>query len=255
MRGILSNNLPKKLKHDAIVEATFEVRFDSEELSAVTEVLLGRLADTPAWQGFTQRRLPTADIPAAFRRADANLRYQAAIELLAPSGTQRVAIGPNSLSFSRMAPYPGWEAEFKKEVEGVIDILFRVVPKIVVTRLGLRYINALRSNLHGISGIESLNLKVSLGGDVLTRKLNVNYTVPTSSDSSCAVRIASVDLAQGQIPEHTTVIADVDVYTNDGYSSSDATQAKAWCETAHQAEKMNFFKLLTHETVEKLRAD
>jgi hypothetical protein len=101
----LNENLPKKLKHDAIVEATFEVRFEAE-ISSVAEVLLGRLADTPVWSGFTPRRLPTADIPSALRRADPNLRYQAAIELLAPSGEQRVGIGPQNLSFTRTAPYP-----------------------------------------------------------------------------------------------------------------------------------------------------
>jgi uncharacterized protein (TIGR04255 family) len=250
----LNENLPKKLKHDAIVEATFEVRFDSE-ISSVAEVLLGRLADNPTWNGFTQRRLPAADIPAGLRRVDPNLRYQAAIELVSPTSDRRVGIGPQNLSFSRVAPYPGWDEKFGAEVEEVADILFRIVPKISVTRLGLRYVNALRSDLHGITGIESLDLKISLGAEALTQKLNVNYSVQVSADTLCTVRIASVDLAQGGIPENTTVIADLDVYTDDGYQTSDSTKVKAWCAAAHRAEKLNFFRLLTSETIKHLRSD
>jgi hypothetical protein len=82
----LSDDLPTKLKHDAIVEAAFEARIDADPAS-VPEILFGRLADTAEWRGFTQRRLPTADIPAALRRADPNLRYQPAIDLIHPEGS------------------------------------------------------------------------------------------------------------------------------------------------------------------------
>jgi uncharacterized protein (TIGR04255 family) len=249
----LSDRLPKKLKDDAIVEVAFEIRFDAEAI--VPEVALGRLADTPDWHGFSQRRLPTADLPPAVRRADPNLRHLATIELVAPNGDRRVGIGPQNLSFTRAAPYPGWDGKFGVEVEGIVDILFKTIPKPAVTRLGLRYVNALRSTLHGIAGIESLNLRVSLGPEVLTQKLNLNYTVPVLTDSSCTVRIASADLAGGNIPEGTTVIADLDVYTNDGYSTGDSAKVKAWCADAHDAEKLLFFRLLNQATIDRLRLD
>lgn len=249
----LPEDLPKKLKHDAIVEVNFEARFDTDLL--VAEILFGRLADTPAWKGFLQRRLPTADIPAALRRADPDLRYQSSIQLIDSAGIRRVGIGPQNLSFSRVAPYPGWDEKFGEEVGEVIDILFKAVPNISVTRLGLRYVNALRSDLHGIAGIESMNLKLSLGTEAITRKLNVNYTVPTSTDSSCTVRIASADLAHGSIPENTTLVVDLDVYTNEGYQTSDSSATKAWAATAHLAEKRIFFGLLTDETIKHLRSD
>jgi uncharacterized protein (TIGR04255 family) len=94
-----------------------------------------------------------------------------------------------------------------------------------------------------------------LGEEMLTRKLNLNYTVPVSADSSCTVRIASVDLAQGNIPPNTTVIVDVDVYTNDGYRETDAPKVKVWCANAHQGEKVNFFRLLNKETIDRLRSE
>ncbi|WP_316202831.1 MULTISPECIES: TIGR04255 family protein [unclassified Bradyrhizobium] len=251
----MTDDYPKKLKHDAIIEVSFEIRFDLEEGSPLSEVILGRLADAEPWRGFVQRRLPAADIPAVLRRGDPNLKYQAAIQLIGPSGREQVAIGPNSVSFTRTAPYPGWNEKFRAEVQGVTDILFRVAPRATLSRLGLRYVNTLRSIPHGIAGIESLNLRVTLDGAALSRMLNVNYTVPVDQHTSCTVRIASVDLAQGVIPEHTTCVADLDVYTIEGYTTTDAVAAKAWCEVAHAAHRRNFFKLLTKSTIENLRAD
>lgn len=248
----MGNELPNKLKHDAIVEATFEMRFDPDP-STIPEVLIGRLADTGLWKGFQQRRLPGADIPSSFRRADPNLRYQPSIELLHPSGVQRVGIGPNSIGFTRAAPYPGWNEKFGEEVTSTVDTLFDMLPSVPVTRLGLRYINALTSSLHGIRGIASLNLRIKLGDEVLTQKLNLNYTVPVLTESSCTVRVASADLAQGSIPPNATVIADLDVYTNEGYQESDRAKVKAWCTDAHQIEKVNFFRLLDQTTIDRLR--
>ena len=157
------------------MEATFEVRFDADP-SSVAEVLFGRLADTDEWREFVQRRLPTADIPAALRRVDPNLRFQPAIDLTHPDGTKIVTVGPQVLGYSRRTPYPGWET-FGVEITRAIEVLFKAVPRIAVTRLGLRYINALRSDLHGIDGVEKLNLNIVVDKVALTRNLNLNYHV------------------------------------------------------------------------------
>jgi uncharacterized protein (TIGR04255 family) len=248
------DGLPKKLRHDAIVEVTFEVRFDRDQAS-VAEVIFGRLADAAEWHGFVQRRLPTADIPDALRRTDPNLRYQPAIELINPQGIKLVRIGPQVLGYTLRPPYPGWDKSFGAEVERVIDTLFKVVPKVSVTRLGLRYINAFRSDLHGITGIEKLNLRIIVDSVPLTEALNLNYTVPVSEDTNCVVRIATKDFAQGSIPENTTALADLDVFTKEPYKSEDIQQIKDWKEFAHIAEKRQFFRLLTDDTIRNLREE
>jgi uncharacterized protein (TIGR04255 family) len=177
------------------------------------------------------------------------------LDLIDADAKRIVRIGPASLAYARRAPYPGWKSELGAEVAQVIDVLFAVVPRISVVRLGLRYINALTSDLHGINGIEELNLSIVVGTTPLTKNLNLNYTVPVSDDSSCTVRIATLDFAQGEIPEKTTVIADVDVFTNEPYETSEIKRVKDWKELAHTAEKESFFRLLTPNTIESLRAD
>jgi uncharacterized protein (TIGR04255 family) len=250
----LTENLPKKLKHDAIVEVAFEVRFDPDPES-IEEVVLGRLADTREWRGFTQRRLPLADLSAAFRRADPNLRYQPAVDLVGKDARTIIRIGPQTVAYTRRAPYPGWEEGFGLETTHVIDTLFKAMPRLSVTRLGLRYINALRSDLHGISGVDNLNLSVMLAGSALTERLNLNYTVPVAADSSCTVRIATRDLAEGMIPDNTTIVADLDVFTNEPYQTSNIGKIKEWKDSAHIAEKRRFFQLLKPDTIEALRED
>ena len=46
--------IPAKLKHDAIVEALLEVRFD---MTTASEILFGRLADWPSWKDFEPGRM------------------------------------------------------------------------------------------------------------------------------------------------------------------------------------------------------
>lgn len=249
----MPRDLPKKLKFDAIVEAVFEARFDAES-SLIPEVLFGRLADTPEWREYAQRRLPMADVPAALRRADRSLRYQAAMELVDPQGQVIVRIGPQSLAFVRKAPYPGWEV-VGPEISRTIDVLFGVLPAIKVTRLGLRYINALKSDVHQLASVADLNINVVVDAAQLVDSLNLNYSKARDAELRCTVRIATLDFAEGSIPENTSVIVDVDVFTPEPYATSDLAAVKRWTESAHNFEKENFFQLLTDKSIEALRAD
>ena len=74
--------IPRKLKHDAIIEALLEIRFDMA--ATIPEVFFGRLVDHVSWKGFEQRRLPAYQVPAALRQADANWRYSARFRVTQP---------------------------------------------------------------------------------------------------------------------------------------------------------------------------
>jgi uncharacterized protein (TIGR04255 family) len=249
----LRKPIPKKLKHDAIAEATFEIRFDDDP-GTVPEIVYGRLADAGGWQGYQQTRLPTADIPAAFRRADPDLRRQPAIRLVEREGSGRVLIGPQMLAFGRQAPYPGWTM-FSQDILKTIQVLFRVIPAVTVTRLGLRYINAFRSDVHGIAGMGDLDLSIQVDASAVDKNVNLHYRATVMNDSVCNVRIATKEFAQGSIPENTTVLVDVDVSTPLGFRTTDRAAVEGWVKDAHESEKEHFFKLLKLETIENLRDD
>jgi uncharacterized protein (TIGR04255 family) len=122
----LPDDVPNKLKDDAIIEALLEVRFDLPS-SVLPELFFGRLAET--WNTFTQQRLPSADFPSVMRRFDPNLRFQPSIELQDPTGKRRVRIGPYSFSYHHYAPYPGWDSSFGPELNEAVDALFKWVPR------------------------------------------------------------------------------------------------------------------------------
>ncbi len=248
VRGI---PIPRKLKHDAIVEALCEIRFD---MASIPEVFFGRLADYRPWQGFRQQRTPVYSIPDLMRQADPNLRYQPLFEFVEPNGSRAVRIGQQVLSYHRMAPYVGW-SRFRSELGESIDALFTRADGLVIRRLGLRYINALRKDLHSIGSIADLDLDVIIAGERLTGHVNVNFTIPLADDTQCTMRVSTIEFVQGTLPPSTSVVVDVDVSTKDGFQTDNIDTVKTWIEAAHTWEKEMFFRLLTEQTIEGLRED
>jgi len=249
----VTNSLPKKLKNDAILEAVLEIRFEPDP-SLIAEVIFGRIADVDEWRQFRQARLPTADIPAPIRRADPGLRYQPSIELTSPDGGISVRVGPQVVMYSRRGNYSGWGV-FGKALERVIDHLYQVIPNVHVSRIGLRYINALRSDLHGINDIDDMDISISVAGTKTSKSLNLNFRTTTGTNLETMSRIASVDLAQGSIPENATVIVDIDVYTGESFQAKSTADVRAWLANAHETEKQHFFNALGKKATERLRED
>jgi uncharacterized protein (TIGR04255 family) len=240
--------IPAKLKHDAIVEALLEVRFD---MTTIPEVLLGRLADCPSWKGFEQDRMPASEIPAFVRQADPNLRYQPVFELHNAEKNRAVRIGGQVLSYHRLPPYESW-AKFKPELDAAIDALFAKADELTIRRLGLRYLNAIRPELHRISSISELDLTVAVEHEAVAGNVNVNFTTDLSDDTQCTVRVATTEFVQGTLPPNSRVLIDVDVFTKEAFRTNDAQKVKQWVESAHTIEKEQFFRLLTDATIDDL---
>ena len=248
-----SRIVPEKLKNDAIVEAIFEIRFS---MSAVPEVLIGRVSEYAPWKNFKQISLPASQVPPAFRQADPNLRYQPIVRLIDEQQKRAVSIGGNVISYSRGMPYIGWKS-FKPELDQVIAGVFQKASPLHVERLGLRYLNALQYDLHGIRSIADLNLTLEIANERITGSANLNFTTDGTSDTACTVRIATTDFVQvqqGAMPPTTSVYVDVDVFTNSlGFGTTNQEFVRDWIERAHSKEKIQFFRLLTESTIESLR--
>jgi len=247
--------LPKRLRKDAIVEALLEIRFKGTD---VPEVTIGRLvADiTSSMQvGAKVERLPLADLPAQIRRADPNLAYQPILQLWSENRTRVAKIGEQVLSWHALQPYPGWNA-FKSELGRVIEGLAKAVANPDVTRLGFRYINALRGSDHGINALQDLNLAVAVGGATLVVPLNINYR-QMIGDHHVLTRVATPEFVEaGPVPiGGFAVMIDIDVSTEGAKGLPTVDNALTWTETAHDAIKAEFFRLLKPETLENLREE
>jgi uncharacterized protein (TIGR04255 family) len=243
--------LPKKLKNDAIVEAVVELRFESQGLP---EVFIGRFIDHKNWSAWTQRQLPAYNLPAQLRTIDPNVQFAPTIELANNENKTLLRIGPFVVSYHRQAPYVGWE-KFKPELERVTATLFEATKDVTIKRLGLRYLNALRPEIHGIAALTDLDIKMTVSEEVIAKAANLNFTTQVGRDSSCTVRIATPELVVGPIPAGTSVFIDVDVFTNQGFTTKEKQAADEWIEFAHSQEKIEFFRLFTKTTIDNLREE
>jgi uncharacterized protein (TIGR04255 family) len=240
--------VPDKLKDDAIVEALCELQFSCPEPQEVT---IGRLLDIEAWKSFTKIRLLGADIPAPIRGIEPSLKFQPSFELRNSDSTRVIRIGQHAFSYHLLGKYCGWK-KFKPELGDAFRAVFEALKPLTLTRVGLRYTNALVPSRHLISSVHDLNLKVLIDDDPVGGEINLNYVTEESKDHSCLSRVASPTFVQGKVPENTRVIIDVDVRTPLGYKNEDFSSLMNWIEDAHTYEKLRFFQLIPKNIIEKL---
>lgn len=237
--------LPKKLKDDSITEALLEIRFASSELD---EVVVGKLSDFAAWEGYAKHRMPAADIPLPIRKMDAALRIQPLLELAPADKTRRVRIGAAAVSYHVLGRYVGWQV-FSEELLTVTTHFFAATKNVKVDRLGLRYINTLTNARHSISAVSDLRLQVRIDEHTVGAPLNVNFTETRSHEHLVTTRVATPEFIQGSIAKDATLFVDMDVFTPEGFSSQNSAVTMQWVERAHEFEKESFFRLFPKETI------
>lgn len=242
----MDRDLPRRIDPDAIVEAIVEVRFDPNTLP---EIFLGQLLSSSALEGLRPVRLPQADIPFSAKGSDPSFRYQPSYQL--EGEHELVRVGSNVLSIHRLPPNCGWEKFFPRVGE-ILQACWEGCGHPTVIQCGLRYINALRSDAHGVNSIEDLNLSVSVGGEALV-DVTVSYIDTQLAGTRALVRVASEKHVNGELPKKTTFIVDVDVHTEDASLLMDTKSLLQWLQSAHTLEKQLFFNLLPDRIVEDLK--
>jgi uncharacterized protein (TIGR04255 family) len=241
--------LPTKLKKDSIIEAIFDVRFTCDD---VPELVIGKLAGNPTWNAFPAQQLPTANIPAAMRRMDANMQYLPVLERRSTDNKQIIRIGDRAISFHRAKPYPDWPI-FGPELHDMMKFLLdrAQLANLGVARFGLRYVNAFTEKDHGVKAIADLNLRISIGNKPLELPINLNFRRDYPDNKQAVVRITSRELVQAADPPDLCALVDIDVATPSGFKS-DGRDAHDWIEAAHEVEKTEYFGLYTDEMKDRL---
>ena len=129
--------LPSKLKHDTILEAIFELRF---EPGLPNEAVFGVIYPSvmKKFQGLKHIALPILQVPDVVRNNEIQYRYQP-LNRLQGEGLS-ISIGPRVISFSIVKPYIGWN----KWKPDIMDILNKLSDDNVIKnaeRTGLRYLD------------------------------------------------------------------------------------------------------------------
>lgn len=241
----MATKIPKKLHRDAIVEALCEVRFESAE---IPEIVIGRLSEQ--WSSFEKHRLPFGDIPLPVRAADENLKYAPTLEMKSSDG-HVIRIGSSVCSYHVLNVYCGWDV-LKERLEQFVHVIFNTLPQVVVTRLGFRYINALRKGSHRISSLSALNLDLRVAGTNISEPFNLNFSVRNDDDHITMTRIASSELVRGNFPKDMVGAVDIDVTTPKEFALLNAGQAFEWIKKAHAYEGEAFFKLFPSDILNEI---
>jgi uncharacterized protein (TIGR04255 family) len=231
--------IPRKLKRDAIAEALFEIRFQSDE---IPEVVIANLLVFDRWRSFDKARLPAADVPWPIQVNDPNLNIQPHVQLTKQDRTEAGKIGPLVASYHMLAPYSGW-AVFSPHIQALVAHCFASINGFQVTRAGLRYINILTKADHNIGQFSDLLLNVNVGGRKLDSHMTLHYAVSSGTAVQARITLSSPEMVSGPAGPFSALI-DVDVSTPDGFEAKSPDVVMSWLESAHQFEKEQFFSLI-----------
>lgn len=242
------STLPNRIEPDAIAEALLEIRF---EQSSLPEIFYGRMFDSQRWKGRLGKptRTGAEKIPEQFRSADPNLKFA---PIFHASGTDNnlLRLGPHAASYHQRAPYPGW-ARFRPELENLVRAVFETADDVQISRLGFRYVNALSVRAHGIATAADLDMEVSIAGDKISDALNLNAEFDVGRETKVTIRVATRSFVQGDIPEDTSVVVDVDVYSEMMNPITDSESVMDWIDFAHEVEKREFFHLFLQSSIDR----
>lgn len=247
-------SLPKKLKDDAITAVAFEIRFNSHQ---VEELIVGRIAEW-AHENFPNAemtRTGAADIPLPLRKSNPQFLNLSTLDITVDkSATSRriIRIGNSVLGYILRGQYCGWD-DFELELSNAVDGLFNSIEISRVVRLGLRYTNAFRPDLHLISGLADINFQLVVDEEHIVEQASATFAKQVSDNHKVAYRIGTTEYWNEVMPEGTTVIADFDVHSVLEIEPEAPDQIKAWIREAHEFEKAAFFSILPDRIIDKLK--
>ncbi|TAG88975.1 MAG: TIGR04255 family protein [Bacteroidetes bacterium] len=235
------NSLPTKILPCPIIEATVELRFNSElPKGAVFGVLYNSLKDTFG----NVEQLPTAMLPPEVTENDPNFKYKAHYKLT--DGVFNAQIGHNVVSFHSPVEYTGWQ----KFSENIIPFFNKVRESGVVSNsegLYLRYLNFFELNIY-----EHINLMISLMNQEHISNNLVMRTELKDSDFTKILQLANNVTLTSSLGQKIGSLMDITCL----YNGKDALQSfSTIIAQAHKVEKELFFGLLKPEFLETLNPE
>jgi uncharacterized protein (TIGR04255 family) len=156
--------LPLRIEHDLIIEALFELRFDS---LCPPEAIFGIIYQIISKKYPNIKNIPSPifPVPEAVRTADPNLKYQPYNRL--QNDSYGFNIGPNVMSFFVQKPYIGW-SKWKPIIVEILNELTAINLFKTIERTGLRYINFVDKNIFSVTNVSMKIIEKELSNEQTT---------------------------------------------------------------------------------------
>jgi uncharacterized protein (TIGR04255 family) len=239
-----ANAIPKRLRDEPLLEAVWELRFDSASDSAA-EALLAQVFSSWGTMFPKVTRLPAADVPLPMRQTD--LRYVPTIRLEGPPYS--VQVGERVVSLSCRRPYSGW-SEFGERVRGLAKLLRDTSLITKPERFSLKYLDLLRFD--GEQSLDPLTTTLLVGDyDLRTKPLHLRTEIEDSGYIHIIQVASPVTAKLEPNAQLRGVLLDIDTIRSGAPDSFWETFSED-LDTAHRLSKQQFFKLLKPATVAAL---
>jgi uncharacterized protein (TIGR04255 family) len=240
---------PKKLNKCPLVEAIFEIRFNTlipeDAVFGIVYQSLGKIINKNV-----PVALPIVNLPSEIRRQDPNLKFQPHYQINLNNWT--ISVGPKTLLFSNRSPYVGWE-EYKRFIINALDLIATSGVINQVIRTGLRYINVFEGYLFkntklkleitdGELVAEETTIHTSLksnDGYYINLQLNNNVNIRINNQSPKRASLIDLDVSKEQVLNLDTFKHSIDAVLED----------------SHNIERDRFFNLLTDEFLRLLEPE
>jgi uncharacterized protein (TIGR04255 family) len=246
------DRLPTRLKQEPLIDAVFELRFDSKVRAS--SILPGLLYSGLDGVKEAVTKLPQSELPTVMRDADPALAFAPLVNFLWQHKFV-VFVGDRSVGVACRLPYPGW-ATFRAAIEAVGGVLRGCDFISTVTRYSLKYVDLLpRAEI--ASQVKGLDLQLTVGEHrLLAEPCTVRIEVPRGEVINL-VQITiggQVQLVNDPTPRSGAVV-DVDSIVNvqGGVPIGmyvDAVQNRL--DEIHETNKRLFFECLTHDMLQEL---
>jgi uncharacterized protein (TIGR04255 family) len=245
-------NIPKRLRKEPLLEAVWELRFqsDSDAVEGILPgIILGQL------QGVFEApvRLPAADIPPAARAQQPIFNYAPAFRLSGKNAHScyDIQIGPRAVTLNCRRPYPGWN-KFKAEILKLAGIVRKTGLIAVVERFSLKYVDLIPAAAPDY--LSPLNGEFRIGGHHLGRSpLQVQSQLPYG-DFIHILTLLLPARVEGQNLNAEGLLIDIDtVYPAASEEFWDGFEQRL--DAAHDSNHRLFFDILKQETVELLEPE
>lgn len=224
------NNLPRKISPCPIIEAVFEMRFESE---LPDDAIFGVIYSVFRDRYSKVEQLPILQLPQIVRAQDPNLIYAPHYRLSKENNV--IQIGPKIFSLANVGEYMGWDS-FSKLIDDTYSKVKETGVMSSINRVALRYINIFEE----INILDKADFRASIGAKPLSDE-KINFSAEISAEKSVS-QLKIINSAEAVISGRKVngSIIDIDSSVNlidfDDFSSA--------VQYSHMEEKKLFYKVL-----------
>lgn len=236
----------EKLNPDTIVDALFEVRFESVEPFA-SNIIAGSIYPKVKKKFPKHESLGVANIPRDIRNIDPQFKFVA--DQRFSGNDYSISIGNNVFCVSAKKPYRHWE-HFKPVILEQLEALKQSEMVKKVVRIGLRYTNLIPTKGSPAEQFGLVDFSAVMGGFDLTKSPTILRTELSFGGFVNLVQLAcNADVRLNDSGENFAgLLLDIDTSKSDGLEVfwDDASKL---LEDAHAVEKQIFKRALNQSTV------